>query len=74
MVACMASTRGCDYDPLVNTTTYAHGPNGMMLLFPDAHAEFAVYQRLLPPITENGQPQYNFQWTVNGLAGADLVR
>jgi prepilin-type N-terminal cleavage/methylation domain-containing protein len=74
MVACMASTRGTDYDAMAGTRTYAHGPNGVLLLFPDSHAEFAQYRKLLAPMSQNGQPQYNFQWTLNGLAGTDLIR
>ena len=71
---CFASKRGTI--PINTTGTYVnaeggvHGNKGLSLLFVDGHAQFARYRDLNP--TSGGF--FNFDWTVNGLAGADLAR
>ena len=71
---CFASKRGMI--PINTTGTYVtadggvHGNKGLSLLFVDGHAQFARYRDLNP--TSGGF--FNFDWTVNGLAGADLAR
>ena len=54
----------------VSPNSGAHGNHGLSLLFVDGHAQFAPYIALNP--TSVGF--FNFDWTVNGLAGADLAR
>jgi len=69
---CFASRSGTI--PLSSTGTYvsanggSHGNKGLSLLFVDGHAQFAPYANLNP--TSVGF--FNLDWTVNGLAGADL--
>lgn len=71
---CFASKRGTI--PINTTGTYVsansgvHGNKGLSLLFVDGHSQFARYRDLIP--TSVGF--FNFDWTVNGLAGADLAR
>ena len=71
---CFASKRGTI--PINTTGTYVsadggvHGNKGLSLLFVDGHSQFARYRDLNP--TSVGF--FNFDWTVNGLAGADLAR
>ena len=63
----------------------AHGPKGMVLLFPDGHSQFALYRQLFWDYTKP-PPQgdvYNFDWTGDsegdgaafgiGLTGQDLA-
>ncbi len=69
---CFASTKDKANDIRKATTTAAHGPHGMMLLFVDAHAEFAPYDRLNAPLKDGTTPLYNLDWTIGGLAGEDL--
>ena len=74
MGECFASKSGAV--PVDSTGVYvspnsgAHGSKGLSLLFVDGHAQFARYIELNP--TSVGF--FNFDWTVNGLAGADLAR
>jgi prepilin-type N-terminal cleavage/methylation domain-containing protein len=71
---CFASKLGTI--PVDSTGTYVaassgvHGNQGLSLLFVDCHSQFAHYTELNP--TSVGF--FNFDWTVNGLAGADLAR
>jgi prepilin-type N-terminal cleavage/methylation domain-containing protein/prepilin-type processing-associated H-X9-DG protein len=71
---CFASKRGTI--PVNTTGTYVgansgvHGNQGLSLLFVDGHSQFARYRDLNP--TSVGF--FNFDWTVNGLKGADLAR
>jgi len=69
---CFASTKGKANDIRKGTTTAAHGPRGMMLLFVDSHAEFAPYDRLNAPFKDGTTLVYNLDWTVGGLSGQDL--
>jgi len=71
---CFASKDNDCYAPVFGSQAYGHGPKGMSLLFVDGHSEFAKYERLNPTGTLNGQKLYDFQWTVGGLKGCDLVR
>jgi prepilin-type processing-associated H-X9-DG protein len=54
----------------ISPNSGAHGNKGISLLFVDGHAQFARYIELNP--TTDGF--CNFDWTLNGLAGADLAR
>ena len=74
LYVCFASPRGEWYFPAAHSPTYGHGTKGMLLLFADKHAEFPKYERLIPTDIISSPPVYNFQWTVNGLAGEDLLR
>ena len=71
---CFGSRRGSI--PISSTGTYVsanggvHGNTGLSLLFVDGHSQFARYRDLIP--TSVGF--FNFDWTVNGLKGADLAR
>jgi prepilin-type N-terminal cleavage/methylation domain-containing protein/prepilin-type processing-associated H-X9-DG protein len=69
---CFASMKDKANDIRKGTTTAAHGPRGMMLLFVDGHSEFALYDRLNAPFKDGPTPVYNLDWTVGGLAGQDL--
>jgi len=53
--------------PGVSANGGAHGNNGLSLLFVDGHSQFTRYNQLYP--TSTGF--FNFDWTVNGLAGMD---
>ncbi|MCX6923763.1 MAG: prepilin-type N-terminal cleavage/methylation domain-containing protein [Verrucomicrobia bacterium] len=71
---CFASKRGTIPINTTGTNVSAnggvHGNKGLSLLFVDGHSQFARYRDLNP--TSVGF--FNFDWTVNGLAGADLLR
>jgi prepilin-type N-terminal cleavage/methylation domain-containing protein len=54
----------------ISPNSGAHGNNGLSLLFVDGHSQFARYIELIP----TSVVFFNFDWTVNGLAGADLAR
>lgn len=69
---CFASTKGKWNDIHKGTSTAAHGPRGMMLLFVDGHSELAAYDRLNAPFKDATGPIYNLDWTVGGLSGEDL--
>jgi type II secretory pathway pseudopilin PulG len=69
---CFASSPGTAFDIVNGTATGGHGRKGMILLFVDAHTQFAPYRTLIPPFSEGGQGVYNFDWTAGGLNGADL--
>jgi prepilin-type N-terminal cleavage/methylation domain-containing protein len=71
---CFASTPKSAFDIYLDTPTGGHGRKGMCLLFVDGHSQFANYRQLDPPIVSGGKPSYNFDWTVGGLTGADLLR
>ena len=47
----------------------AHGKGGLPLLFVDTHAEFSKYNKLNKSAPYG---DYNLDWTVGGLKGADL--
>ncbi|HAB17300.1 MAG TPA: type II secretion system protein [Verrucomicrobiota bacterium] len=69
---CFASTKGKWNDIVKGTASSGHGPKGMMLLFVDGHAEFALYERLNAPFKEGTKLIYNLDWTVGSLGGEDL--
>jgi prepilin-type N-terminal cleavage/methylation domain-containing protein len=69
---CFASVKGKADDVHAGTSTSAHGPGGMMLLFVDSHSEFASYQRLNAPFKDGATLVYNLDWTVGSLGGEDL--
>ncbi len=69
---CFASSAKKWNDVRKNTTTAAHGPKGMMLLFVDGHSELALYDRLNAPFKDGSTLIYNLDWTVGGLTGEDL--
>ncbi|MCX6926555.1 MAG: prepilin-type N-terminal cleavage/methylation domain-containing protein [Verrucomicrobia bacterium] len=69
---CFASTQGSAYDIVSETPSGGHGRKGMVLLFVDAHSQFAPYRTLNPTYQNGGQNVYNLDWTVGGLSGADL--
>jgi prepilin-type N-terminal cleavage/methylation domain-containing protein len=71
---CFASINNQFFDPYYGDPNYGHGPSGMCLSFVDGHSEFAKYERLNPMGTKYGVNYYNFQWTLGGLTGYDLVR
>jgi prepilin-type N-terminal cleavage/methylation domain-containing protein len=61
------------------TPSGVHGRNGMSLLFADAHCQYALDYQLNPTSTNSsamGRPQlvYNFDWTLGGLTGFDLLK
>ena len=72
MRACFASVPGTFFDISPARKAFGgHGPKGMLLLFVDGHSQFARWEQLNP--TSGGTaPVYNFDWTLNGLQGADL--
>ena len=45
-----------------------HGNTGESFLFVDGHSQFVKWRQLNLPLTGN----WNFDWTVGGLSGADL--
>lgn len=69
---CFASSLNSAYDILDNTPTGGHGTKGMLLLFVDAHSQFANYRQLNPTFFNAGRGIFNLDWTAGGLAGADL--
>lgn len=69
---CFASVKGKWDDIRQGTSTSAHGPKGMMLLFVDGHSEMAPYTRLNAPFKDGTTLVYNLDWTVGGLTGEDL--
>jgi prepilin-type N-terminal cleavage/methylation domain-containing protein/prepilin-type processing-associated H-X9-DG protein len=69
---CFASTKGKWHDIYKGTTSSAHGPKGMNLLFVDGHSEFALYDRMNAPFKDGTKLIYNLDWTVGGLGGEDL--
>ena len=69
---CFASAPNAAYDVLNDSPTGGHGRDGMLLLFVDAHSQFAPYRVLNPTFTNAGQKVYNLDWTAGGLIGADL--
>jgi prepilin-type N-terminal cleavage/methylation domain-containing protein/prepilin-type processing-associated H-X9-DG protein len=69
---CFASVKGKANDVRKGTSTSAHGPRGMMLLFVDGHSEYAAYERLNAPFKDGSTLIYNLDWTVSGLGGQDL--
>jgi len=71
---CFASINNQFYDPYYGDPVYGHGSKGMCLTFVDGHSEFAKYERLNPMGVKYGVNYYNFQWTLGGLTGYDLLR
>jgi prepilin-type N-terminal cleavage/methylation domain-containing protein len=69
---CFASSPNSAYDVVNNTASGGHGRKGMLLLFVDAHSQFAPYRALNPTFRDAGQDIYNLDWTAGGLTGADL--
>ena len=69
---CFASAKGKANDVRGATSTSAHGPRGMMLLFVDGHSELASYERLNAPFKDGKTLIYNLDWTIGSLAGEDL--
>ena len=69
---CFASAKGKAHDVRGATSTSAHGPHGMMLLFVDGHSELANYKRLNAPFKDGATLIYNLDWTIGSLAGEDL--
>jgi prepilin-type N-terminal cleavage/methylation domain-containing protein/prepilin-type processing-associated H-X9-DG protein len=69
---CFASTKGNWDNIQKGTSTAAHGFRGMMLLFVDAHVEYAAYDRLNSTFMNGKIPIYNLDWTGGGLNGQDL--
>jgi prepilin-type N-terminal cleavage/methylation domain-containing protein len=69
---CFASTPNSAYDVVNNSATGGHGRKGMVLLFADAHSQFANYLALNPTFVVAGEKIYNLDWTAGGLTGADL--
>jgi prepilin-type N-terminal cleavage/methylation domain-containing protein len=51
----------------LQSTSGAHGNDGMSLLFADAHSQFAKYAHLIKTLDGT----YNFDWTAGGLQGFD---
>ncbi|MBM3879524.1 MAG: type II secretion system protein [Verrucomicrobia bacterium] len=49
-----------------------HGEKGMSLLFVDGHTQFPRWEHLNPTSYNGTEPNYNFDWTRDGLRGADL--
>ncbi len=69
---CFASSPNFAYDVSNDTPSAGHGRKGMLLLFVDAHSQFAPYPTLNPTFVTAGQKIYNLDWTAGGLTGADL--
>jgi prepilin-type N-terminal cleavage/methylation domain-containing protein len=69
---CFASKRGTipysGTGTYVSTSSGVHGTKGLSLQFVDGHAQFSRYVDL--NLTSVGF--FNFDWTISGLAGADL--
>ncbi|HVU28113.1 MAG TPA: prepilin-type N-terminal cleavage/methylation domain-containing protein [Verrucomicrobiae bacterium] len=62
-----------DVSTAAQRTYGGHSINGMLLLFTDGHSQFAKWQQLVPcTLSTPSQPDYNFDWTLNGLRGVDL--
>jgi len=72
LCSCFASSPNSAYDVLNDTPTAGHGRKGMLLLFVDAHSQFAPYLALNSTFVTAGQKIYNLDWTAGGLTGADL--
>lgn len=76
MRACFASLPGgtlpFDVTSAMQRSKGGHGPKGMVLLFVDGHSQFAQWLRLNPTGYNGRDPDYNFDWTIGGLAGTDL--
>jgi prepilin-type N-terminal cleavage/methylation domain-containing protein len=69
---CFASSPNFAYDVVGNTPSAGHGRKGMVLLFTDAHSQFAKYEILNNTFLNGNQKVYNLDWTAGGLSGADL--
>ena len=69
---CFASSPNFAYDVANNSPSGGHGRKGMVLLFADAHSQFAPYRTLNPTFVTSGQNIYNLDWTAGGLTGVDL--
>ena len=74
MRSCFASAPGHYFDVVSSATRRygGHGPDGMSLLFVDSHAQYPRWHQLFPTSYQGTDPDYNFDWTANGLRGADL--
>ena len=74
MRGCFASIPGTYFDVVSARTRQngGHGTKGMSLLFVDNHSQFPQWQQLNPTSYNGTDPDYNFDWTINGLRGADL--
>jgi prepilin-type N-terminal cleavage/methylation domain-containing protein len=71
--ACFASLPGKLFDVVSATErTYSgHNKSGLSLLFVDGHGQFVKYAKLVPTSYTGRDPEYNFDWTKDGLSGMD---
>jgi len=72
--ACASMNKTADFDSITaaDRARGGHGPDGMMLLFVDGHSQFPRWLALNPTSYNGRDPDYNLDWTANGLAGSDL--
>jgi prepilin-type N-terminal cleavage/methylation domain-containing protein len=69
---CFVSSAAPGFDKIDHTYIDGHGLKGMLLLFSDAHSQFASYKQLNRTYLHPKYPSYNLDWTVGGLSGVDL--
>ncbi len=69
---CFASFVSPGYNRTDHHFIDGHGLRGVLLLFPDGHSQFATYHQLNLTYLHPEHPSYNLDFTVGGLAGADL--
>jgi prepilin-type N-terminal cleavage/methylation domain-containing protein len=72
--ACFASGNGKYFDTVSAALrkNSGHSEKGFSLLFVDGHSQFPSWQKLNATSYNGTDPAYNFDWTFNGLRGADL--
>ena len=72
--ACFASGTGKYFDTVSAALrkNSGHSEKGFSLLFVDGHSQFPRWEQLNPTSYNGRDPAYNFDWTYNGLRGADL--
>jgi prepilin-type N-terminal cleavage/methylation domain-containing protein len=72
--SCATTGKTADFDVVsaADRARGGHGSDGMMLLFVDGHSQFARWLALNPTSYNGSDPDYNLDWTMNGLGGSDL--
>jgi prepilin-type N-terminal cleavage/methylation domain-containing protein len=70
---CYSSQNGYFNNCNLRNKWAAHGTAGLApLLFFDGHSAYPRYENLNAPVMNGAIPNFNFDWTLNWLAGQDL--